>query len=129
MVKINPFCNHFFRGAFNLSPKNLKAKVTSVECSQCGNMAWIGCDDGSIREFNLQSGRLRKEYQIGEEKVKAHDDRVTGIGCQMLQVALITTSLDGKLKAWRIHTGKLLETIDLHEPALNFAFQVLLPSF
>jgi len=88
-------------------------------------MAWIGCDDGSIRENNLQSGRLRKEYVIGDEKSNAHDDKITGMGCQMLQVALITTSLDGKLKAWRIHSGKLLETIDLHEPALNFSFQVL----
>lgn len=111
------------RGAFNFKPKNLKAKVTSVECSQCGNMAWIGCDDGSIREYNLQSGRMRKEYVIGDEKSNAHDDKITGMGCQMLQVALITTSLDGKLKAWRIHSGKLLETIDLHEPALNFSFQ------
>ena len=57
------------RGAFNFNPKNLKAKVTSVECSQCGNMAWIGCDDGSIREFNLQSGRLRKEYFVSEDLV------------------------------------------------------------
>ena len=51
------------------------AKVTCVECSTCGNMVWVGFSNGKIIEYNLQSGKKRKEY-IG------HKGAIKGIGAQ-----------------------------------------------
>ena len=83
---------YIFSGAHTLSANAGNTRITSVECSHCGNMAWLGSEDGSVHEFNLQSGKIRKTFSMNpkDPKSKAHDDVVTGIGCQMLQVALIT---------------------------------------
>jgi len=67
----------FKRGRLNFSDG--MAKVTCVECSTCGNMVWVGFSNGKIIEYNLQSGKKRKEY-IG------HKGAIKGIGAQMLQV-------------------------------------------
>ena len=90
-------------------------------------MAWLGREDGSLHEFNLQSGKHRKTFEIKSENSEnaenAHAGPITGIGCQMLQVALITVGLDKFLKVWRIKSGKFLEKIQLEERAEKMCFQ------
>ena len=56
-----------FRGKHWLSPANDGICITAVECSQCGNMTWLGREDGSIHEYNLQSGKLRKTFYLDTE--------------------------------------------------------------
>ena len=56
-----------FRGKHWLSPANDGISITAVECSQCGNMTWLGREDGSIHEYNLQSGKLRKTFYLDTE--------------------------------------------------------------
>lgn len=85
-------------------------------------MVWLGRDDGSLHEFNLQSGKLRKTFKMGDD-TQAHDGTITGIGCQMLQIALITVSADRTLKVWRIKSGKYLEKLTLDEPIQRLTFQ------
>ena len=123
------------------------AKVTCVECSTCGNMVWVGFSNGKIIEYNLQSGKKRKEY-IG------HKGAIKGIGAQskspsphphftlnspsshrhltltfpfiwisVLQVAMISVGEDSTLCAWRIKTGKFLEKMTLPEIPDIFKFQ------
>ena len=109
------------RGDHWLSPANDNVVIVSVACSQCGNMAWVGREDGSLFEFNLQSGKLRKQYLANERR--AHDGAIRGLGCQALQVALISASCDGRLKAWRIKDGRFLEQMEFEEPILKMKFE------
>ena len=54
---------------------NVLNTVTTVECSHCGNMVWCGFKDGKIIEYNLQSGKKRKEF-------KGDQTAITGLGSQ-----------------------------------------------
>merc|ERR1711892_924414 len=101
------------RGTLNF---RMKDEITSVACSTCGNMVWLGDSGGMIEEYNLQSGKRRRQM-IG------HGGAVVGLGAQLLQLALVSVSEDGTLKAWRIKNGALLETFTLAERPESLAFE------
>ena len=55
--------------------------------------------------------------------MKGHSGPIVGLGCQMLQVALISISEDSTLRAWRIKNGKELEVFKLDERPEKFAYE------
>ena len=55
--------------------------------------------------------------------MKGHSGPIVGLGCQMLQVALISLSQDLTLRAWRIKNGKELEVFKFDERPEKFAYE------
>ncbi|KAL9604335.1 MAG: hypothetical protein Q9219_000523 [cf. Caloplaca sp. 3 TL-2023] len=112
-------------------------EVTSVAVSPCGTFALVGSAGGSISMFNLQSGILRQRFpaplnpsQAKKMKVQPqttessphplrfgpgegkHRKAIMGLMVDSLNRTVISCGLDGKIKFWDFHTGRLQDEID-----------------
>ena len=59
-------------------PGNTKSEVSAVAVSKCGNFTFIGCDDGKVHKFNLQSCLHRGV--VGSVGVRVRDLHIVGNG-------------------------------------------------
>lgn len=87
--------------------------ATSVCITGCGNFVVIGFSNGFIFRYNIQSGIFRQTYesdQVGEHR--AHDGNVTGVTVDSLDIVLVSSGSDSKLRLWNFKTGLLLITTD-----------------
>ncbi|KAJ1990888.1 DNA-directed DNA polymerase alpha catalytic subunit pol1 [Dimargaris cristalligena] len=82
-----------------LRPK-AASQVKAVTMSHCGNFALLGQENGTVSQFNVQSGILRREF-------KAHTAAVTGIACDNRNRQIVSASLDGQVAFWNMTTGEL----------------------
>ncbi|KAL8933267.1 MAG: hypothetical protein Q9211_005876, partial [Gyalolechia sp. 1 TL-2023] len=112
-------------------------EVTSVAVSSCGTFAVVASAGGSISMFNLQSGILRQRFPAPLNPAQAkklklqqtseepsgdvprfgpgegkHRKAVTGLMVDRLNRTVISCGLDGKIKFWDFHTGRLRDEID-----------------
>ena len=114
-------------------------EVTSVAVTPCGTFALVGSAGGHILMFNLQSGLQRQQFPSALSPAQAkklrimqpnsksgttngkgefgpgegkHKKALTGLMVDGLNRTLISCSLDGKLKFWNFHTGRLESEID-----------------
>ena len=83
--------------------------ITAVGVSGCGNFGFVGCFDGSISMYNLQSGAHRKTFS-------GHTKSVTGICTDDVSQTVISSSLDGTVRLWNVKTGKEMSEIQLNSP-------------
>ncbi|KAL9001588.1 MAG: hypothetical protein Q9188_005446 [Gyalolechia gomerana] len=112
-------------------------EVTSVAVSSCGTFAVVASAGGGISMFNLQSGILRQRFPaplnpaqakklklqtLGEEPSEGsprfgpgegkHRKAVTGLMVDQLNRTVISCGLDGKIKFWDFHNGRLKDEIN-----------------
>ncbi|KAL8828254.1 MAG: hypothetical protein Q9170_006682 [Blastenia crenularia] len=113
------------------------AEVTAVAVTSCGTFALVASAGGIISMFNLQSGLQRQRFpaplnptQAKKLKLQAtteeastntprfgpgegkHKKAVTGLMVDPLNRTVISCGLDGKIKFWDFHTGRLKDEID-----------------
>ncbi|EAW12096.1 rRNA-processing protein UTP21, partial [Aspergillus clavatus NRRL 1] len=102
--------------------------VKSVAITLCGTFALIGSNLGSIDIFNLQSGQHRLRFpgrnlrhnQSGPLKSSVqtlkddngHTRAVTGLMVDGLNQTVVSSGLDGKVKFWDFHSGRLIDELD-----------------
>ncbi|KAL8725239.1 MAG: hypothetical protein Q9166_007478 [cf. Caloplaca sp. 2 TL-2023] len=129
-------------------------EVTSVAVSSCGTFAVIGSAAGSISMYNLQSGLLRQRFPAPlnpaqAKKLKLHQQdteqpsadtprfgpgegkhrkAVTGLLVDPLNRSIISCGIDGKIKFWDFHTGRLQDEIDWSPMTAITAAQYYKPS-
>ena len=59
----------------------------------------VGYENGQIQKFNLQSGNDRGVF-FSEGEESKHTKEVTGLGVDILNHYLVSTSLDSTIKLW-----------------------------
>ncbi|CAJ0595033.1 unnamed protein product [Cylicocyclus nassatus] len=100
----------------------LKAIVTAISISPCGNFAFVGYSTGHIDQFNVQSGRflgtfvspLEDDSKLqGNENYeqRAHKNSITVLAVNARGSELTSGCVGGWLKYWQMRTGKLLATM------------------
>uniref|UniRef100_A0A7S2ZIH4 Small-subunit processome Utp21 domain-containing protein n=1 Tax=Rhodosorus marinus TaxID=101924 RepID=A0A7S2ZIH4_9RHOD len=82
----------------NANGVSMKVTSTSVQISPAGHIAFVGCSDGSLSSYNLQSGRL-----VASSPQK-HKARITAIAIDAIGETLVSGSDDQSLKFWDAHT-------------------------
>lgn len=93
-------------------------KCTSVCISMCGNFGFCGFENGSIEQFNMQSGLSRWIIP------NAHNKTVSCLKSDGINSMLISISQEEKgIKFWEIYKHSLIQTIELnyhpHQIELN----------
>lgn len=83
--------------------------IKSVSISQCGNFGLIGSSNGGIGVYNLQSGILRKKYQL-------HKKPVTGIAIDGMNRKMVSVGLDGIVGFYDFSKSKYLGKLQLNAP-------------
>jgi len=101
--------------------------VTSVAVSQCGNFGILGFGNGFISKFSLQTGKEKAVFSLGTKidsgyKGGLHTDEVTGLGLDMLNRHLVSSSLDKTIKLWDFYRAKLLMTYTHNYPTDNLCY-------
>ncbi|KAI4288591.1 MAG: hypothetical protein L6R35_002149, partial [Caloplaca aegaea] len=129
-------------------------EVSSVAVTSCGTFAVIASAGGSISMFNLQSGILRQRFPAplnpsqakkklrllqsasGEEAPASftpyrfgpgegkHRKAVTGLMIDPLNRTVISCGLDGKVKFWDFHAGRLKDEIDWSSSSPTMAIAI-----
>lgn len=82
-------------------------KVSGI--SHCGHFGLVGCSDGSVHCFNLQSGLWRRS-------TNAHSRPITSILPDRSNRSFTTTSLDGQIKVIDFNSFKEIASIDVGVP-------------
>lgn len=107
--------------------------VKSVCVSACGNFGLVSSSTGSIHMYNMQSGILRKTFNIGPcppevdsrfrpsgtSKKKLEERCVTGLVSDALNATVIASTLDGTINFFDFHTAKLERTLVLPSAAVS----------
>lgn len=94
--------------------------VTSICITGCGNYVVIGFSNGLIFKYNMQSGLFRQTYETGDlSEHRAHDGAVTGVLVDGIDVMLITSGNDCKLRLWNFKTGAILATKTCPSPIVK----------
>jgi WD40 repeat protein len=98
----------------------LRIQVPNLTCtclavSPDGSAIISGWDDGKIRVFLPQSGKLVRVIN------NAHSGAVTAVACTNLSRDLISGGADGRLRVWR--AGRMLCSLKEHKAAIS-AIQV-----
>ena len=74
--------------------------------TQCGNFGVLGHQSGAITKISLQSGKEKNKF------MSQHADEVTGLGVDVLNRHLVSSSLDKTIKLWDFYRGKLMISVD-----------------
>jgi U3 small nucleolar RNA-associated protein 21 len=103
--------------AQKLMQKHLLSPVTSVAISNCGHYALIGCKNGRMDRYNLQSGFHRGSFyrytrQGGQDSTLlnihlAHECSITGIECDVFNKEIFTAGEDQTLRVWAFSLKQL----------------------
>ncbi|KAF7294751.1 WD-REPEATS-REGION domain-containing protein [Mycena indigotica] len=107
----------------------LLGSVKSVCVTACGNFGLASSSTGVIHLWNLQSGILRKAFDIGPcpsdiasrlQQGKRKEGRsVTGLATDPLNTTVIASTLDGTINFFDFHTTKLEHTLTLPSTAVS----------
>lgn len=87
--------------------------VKQVAVSNCGNFGLIGSSSGRIVAYNLQSGLKRLDAP------GAHTSAITGLDMSPNNAVVLSTSLDGSVRATEFKTGKEISRLDLGMGAIT----------
>jgi U3 small nucleolar RNA-associated protein 21 len=80
----------------------------------CGNFFVIGFSNGLIFKYNIQSGLFRQYYENPKlTDRRGHDGQVTGVTVDALDMVLISSGLDAKLRLWNFKTAALMKEFDM----------------
>lgn len=112
-------------GKHKLQPPGVHGVTTAVAISVCGSFGVVGNAVGALGKFNMQSGKLRVAFRDPQLRPKrAHEDKITGLAVDALNLVLFSSSLDGTIKVWEfggVKGGKLVETIEMESPVVHMA--------
>ena len=89
--------------------------VKAVAISPCGNFALVGSANGGIGVYNLQSGILRKKYQL-------HKKTVTGLALDGMNRKMVSCGLDGIVGFYNFSESKYLGKLDLGSPITTMVY-------
>jgi len=85
-----------------------------VAVTRCGNFGVLGFANGMITKFNMQSGKERGVFKLDAGKnaigESIHTSEVTGLGVDLLNRTLVSSSKDRTVKLWDFYRCKLLKT-------------------
>lgn len=87
----------------------------SVAISQCGNFGLVGSSNGGIGVYNLQSGILRKKYQL-------HKKAVTGIAIDGMNRKMVSVGLDGIVGFYDFSKSAYLGKLKLDAPITSLVY-------
>ncbi|KAG5440145.1 hypothetical protein PCANB_001714 [Pneumocystis canis] len=97
-----------------------KSSIKSVGISSCGNFGFIGSSLGTIDMYNMQSRLHRRKFY---DNLNGHKKEITGIISDSLNRIMVSSSLDGTLKFWKISTGDLINTLDIKSSITLMTYQ------
>ena len=111
-----------------------KLPIMSVAISSCGNFGFVGSSGGCIDRYNLQSGKHRGAYSMGDgakfgvrakfgEGTPAHDGAVHGLAVDRVNTVLISSGYDGLLKFWDFNSRALRQTVEINSPVTMLRLQ------
>uniref|UniRef100_A0A7S0D1C2 Small-subunit processome Utp21 domain-containing protein n=1 Tax=Amorphochlora amoebiformis TaxID=1561963 RepID=A0A7S0D1C2_9EUKA len=100
-------------GPHQLGLRNRKT-VTAVCVSACGHFSVIGLKTGEIQRYNLQSGLPRKTYRMPKSKL-GHRGELSGLAVDAINLSLVSSGLDGRVRVWDFHSYKLERTVLITE--------------
>ncbi|EJU00815.1 Utp21-domain-containing protein [Dacryopinax primogenitus] len=116
----------FSFGAGNRGSGPSVSGVRAVCVSACGNFGLAGTEDGSVGMWNLQSGILRKSFDLtkpvkGEKKKKAKESEkiVTGIVTDALNRMVVVSTLAGTLHFFDFYTTEPQAVVTLPSAAVS----------
>ncbi|CDR43294.1 CYFA0S11e03422g1_1 [Cyberlindnera fabianii] len=89
--------------------------VKSVAASPCGNFALVGSSNGGIGVHNLQSGQLRKKYNL-------HKKAVTGLALDGMNRKMVSCGLDGVVGFYDFSQSKYLGKLVLDAPITSMVY-------
>lgn len=89
--------------------------VKSVCISQCGNFGFVGSSNGGIGVYNMQSGLLRKKYQL-------HKKPVTGIALDGMNRKMVSCGLDGLVGFYDFSQSKYLGKLKFDSPITKLCY-------
>ena len=89
--------------------------VTAVHLSTCGNFAFIGSSKGSITVYNMQSGTLRKKFNL-------HKQSITGICVDSMNRKMVSVGLDGIVGFYDFAKSKFLGKLQLESPITSLKY-------
>lgn len=87
----------------------------SVAISQCGNFGLVGSSSGGIGVYNLQSGILRKKYQL-------HKKAISGIAIDGMNRKMVSAGLDGIVGFYDFSHSKYLGKLQLQAPITSLVY-------
>ncbi|ODQ82930.1 hypothetical protein BABINDRAFT_159415 [Babjeviella inositovora NRRL Y-12698] len=89
--------------------------VKAVAITQCGNFALVGSAGGSIACYNLQSGILRKRYNL-------HKKAVTGLAVDGMNRKMVSVGLDGVVGFYDFTQSTYLGKLVLDAPITQMVY-------
>ncbi|KAG7730522.1 hypothetical protein KL933_000317 [Ogataea haglerorum] len=89
--------------------------VKAVNITQCGNFALVGSSNGGIGVYNLQSGKLRKNYKL-------HKKAVTGVAVDGMNRKMVSCALDGLVGFYDFSQSKFLGKLQLDAPITQMVY-------
>ncbi|RDX56504.1 Utp21-domain-containing protein [Lentinus brumalis] len=120
---------------FNVSSEKKKgATVGSVKAvcvSACGNFGLTASSTGIINMYNMQSGILRRTYNVGPcpanvasrfrptGNKKKEERCITGLASDALDRVVVASTLDGTVNFFDFHTAALEHTLVLPSAAVS----------
>lgn len=94
--------------------------ATCVCITGCGNYVVIGYSNGIIFKYNIQSGAFRQFYEFeGSKDHKAHDGSVSGLAVDNLDIVLVSSGQDSRLRVWNFKTGAMLLDEAMPSPVIK----------
>ena len=103
-----------------------QVKVSCVSVTKCGNFGVLGYCSGAITKFNMQSGKERGVFALDGKKTMSsqslHTAEITGLGVDILNRVLVSSSKDRTVKLWDFYRCKLLKTYTYDFPINNMCY-------
>ncbi|GLB34587.1 putative utp21 specific WD40 associated domain containing protein [Lyophyllum shimeji] len=103
--------------------------VKAVCVTACGNFGLASSSTGSIHMWNMQSGILRKTFNVGpcppevaqrfQSGTRKKERSVTGLATDALNRTVIASTLDGTINFFDFQTTKLEHTLILPSTAVS----------
>ncbi|KAH3661697.1 hypothetical protein OGAPHI_006547 [Ogataea philodendri] len=89
--------------------------VKAVSITQCGNFALVGSSLGGIGVYNLQSGKIRKNYKL-------HKKTVTGVAVDGMNRKMVSCGLDGLVGFYDFSQSRYLGKLQLDAPITQMVY-------
>jgi U3 small nucleolar RNA-associated protein 21 len=78
-------------------------------------LAAVACDDISVRVFDVVTRRLVRRFD-------GHEHRITDLCFAGDARTLVTSSMDGSVRAWDLPTGQCVDWMRFEKPVVSLAF-------
>uniref|UniRef100_A0A6G1S835 WD repeat-containing protein 36 n=1 Tax=Aceria tosichella TaxID=561515 RepID=A0A6G1S835_9ACAR len=90
---------------------------SSICITGCGNFVVIGFSNGLIFKYNIQSGMFKQYYENPKlTDHRAHDGQVTGVTVDALDMVLISSGSDSRLRLWNFKTSAMMKDFEMSAP-------------